>query len=174
MVRSAGGGGYGDPLERDPERVALDVREGYVSAEAARLVYGVLVGADGRVDVAATQELRERLQALRFRLTAVLDGEVFEAGPVSRRRVCRLNPSDARAAGIGEDWVMELDAGRAAPLRAWARLDASVAQGTLPIDARGLSILKAAAGEPVNLRAIARQGRSDDLLVLQGAQLALR
>src|SRR5262245_40345650 len=158
MVRSAGGGGYGDPLERDPERVALDVREGYVSAEAARLVYGVLVGADGCVDVAATPERRERLQALRFRLTAVLDGEVFEAGPVSRRRVCRLNPSDARAAGIGEDWVVELDAGRAAPLRAWARVDASVAQGTLPIDDRGLSILKAAAGELVNLRAIAPAG----------------
>jgi N-methylhydantoinase B len=158
MVRSAGGGGYGDPLERDPERVALDVREGYVSAEAARLVYGVLVGAGGRVDAAATQELRERLQALRFRLTAVLDGEVFEAGPVSRRRVCRLNPSDARRAGIDEDWVVELDAGRAAPLRAWARLDARVAQGTLPIDDRGLSILKAAAGELVNLRTIAPVG----------------
>jgi N-methylhydantoinase B len=126
-----------------------------VSAAAARLLYGVLVGAGGRVDLASTQEARARLRALRFRLTAVLDGDVFEAGPVSRRRVCRLNPSDARAAGIGEDWVVELDAGRAAPLRAWTRLDASVAQGTLPIDDRGLSILKAAAGELLHLRAIA-------------------
>ena len=155
MVRSAGGGGYGDPLQRDPERVALDVREGYVSAEAARLIYGVVIGADGRIELAATQEARERLRALRFRLTAVLDGDVFETGSVSRRRVCRLNPSDARAAGIGEDAVVELDVARAAPLRAWARLDWSVAQGTLPIDARGLSILKAAAGELVHLRAIA-------------------
>jgi N-methylhydantoinase B len=154
MVRSAGGGGYGDPLERDPERVALDVREGLVSAEAARLAYGVVVGADACVDGASTRSLRERLRALRFRLTAVLDGDVFETGAVSRRRVCRLNPSDARKAGIGEDWVVELDAGRAAPLRAWARLDASVAPGTIPIDGRGLSILKAAAGEPVDLRAI--------------------
>jgi N-methylhydantoinase B len=155
MVRSAGGGGYGDPLQRDPERVGLDVREGYVSAEAARLIYGVVIGADGRIEPAATQEARERLGAVRFRLTAVLDGDVFEAGSVSRRRVCRLNPSDARAAGIGEDAVVELDVARAAPLRAWARLDWSVAQGTLPIDARGLSILKAAAGELVHLRAIA-------------------
>jgi N-methylhydantoinase B len=155
MVRSAGGGGYGDPLERDPERVALDVREGYVSAEAARLAYGVSIGADGRVDPASTQSLRERLRALRFRLTAVLDGNVFEPGAVSRRRVCRLNPSDAREAGIGEDAVVELDVARAAPLRAWARLDGSVAQGTIPIDGRGLSILKAAAGELVYLRAIA-------------------
>ena len=43
MVRSAGGGGYGDPLDRDPERVADDVREGYVSAGAARELYGVVL-----------------------------------------------------------------------------------------------------------------------------------
>jgi N-methylhydantoinase B len=38
--RTCGGGGYGPPLERDPERVARDVREGKVSAERARKVYG--------------------------------------------------------------------------------------------------------------------------------------
>ena len=43
-----------------------------------------------------------------------------------------------------------------------------------PNDHRGLSILKAATGELLQLRAIAWRGRSDDLLVLQGAQLALR
>jgi N-methylhydantoinase B len=35
MIRSAGGGSYGDPLDRDPERVAHDVREGYVSANGS-------------------------------------------------------------------------------------------------------------------------------------------
>ena len=43
-----GGGGYGDPHEREPERVLHDVREGYVSPEAAREVYGVVV--TGSVD----------------------------------------------------------------------------------------------------------------------------
>ena len=38
--RTCGGGGYGPPEERDPERVARDVREGKVSAERAREVYG--------------------------------------------------------------------------------------------------------------------------------------
>jgi N-methylhydantoinase B len=38
-----GGGGYGDPLRRDPERVLADVREGSVSPEAAELDYGVAV-----------------------------------------------------------------------------------------------------------------------------------
>jgi len=155
MVRSAGGGGYGDPLDRDPERVALDVREGYVSAAAARESYGVGLDAVASVNPTSTARLRQRLRAGRFRLLAVLDPDVFEAGAVSRRRVCRLNPADARAAGVGEDAVVELDLGRAAPLRAWARLDASVKRGTVPIDGRGLSILRAAAGERVGLRRIA-------------------
>jgi N-methylhydantoinase B len=42
-VRTCGGGGYGPPRERDPELVRRDVREGKVSAERARSVYGVTV-----------------------------------------------------------------------------------------------------------------------------------
>lgn len=57
MIRSAGGGGRGDPFEREPWRVALDVARGYVSAEAARREYGVAL-ADGAVDEAATAALR--------------------------------------------------------------------------------------------------------------------
>jgi N-methylhydantoinase B len=46
-VLTAGGGGHGDPRERDPERVREDVHEGYVSPEVAREVYGVDVDAGG-------------------------------------------------------------------------------------------------------------------------------
>jgi N-methylhydantoinase B len=42
-----GGGGYGDPLRRDPERVLADVREGFVSPEAAEREYGVTVKREG-------------------------------------------------------------------------------------------------------------------------------
>ena len=42
-VRTCGGGGYGPPEERDPELVRRDVREGKVSAERARGVYGVAI-----------------------------------------------------------------------------------------------------------------------------------
>jgi N-methylhydantoinase B len=56
---TAGGGGWGDPLARDPALVAADVRDGYVSAEAARAEYGVVVDpASGAVDAAATAALR--------------------------------------------------------------------------------------------------------------------
>ncbi|MDP7651425.1 MAG: hydantoinase B/oxoprolinase family protein [Rhodospirillales bacterium] len=54
----AGGGGYGDPFERDPERVQSDVEVGFVSREAARRDYGVVIGDDGAVAEAATAKCR--------------------------------------------------------------------------------------------------------------------
>lgn len=56
-IRSAGGGGRGDPLEREAWRVAQDVARGYVSCEAAVRDYGVIVK-DGKLDEAATQTAR--------------------------------------------------------------------------------------------------------------------
>ncbi len=157
VLRSAGGGGYGDPLERPAERVAEDVALGYVSARAAERLYGVmLVG--GAVDDAATEQRRAALRAARVRLDAVLVEDCYRPGPVSRRRICRLNPADATRAGIGEDDLIEIDTRRAAPLRAWAVIDATVAPGTLPIDARGLSILCADAGQPIEVRLLRRAG----------------
>lgn len=57
--RTCGGGGYGNPRERDPELVLRDVREGKVSAERAREVYGVMIGTDTwQVNLDRTDELR--------------------------------------------------------------------------------------------------------------------
>jgi len=53
-----GGGGFGDPATRDADQVALDVADGLITAETARSDYGVALGADGRVDSAATAKLR--------------------------------------------------------------------------------------------------------------------
>ncbi len=64
MDRKPAGGGFGDPLERDPEAVLRDVREGYVSAEAALRSYGVvLLDGDRGVDLVATRRERERVRA---------------------------------------------------------------------------------------------------------------
>ncbi len=57
-LETPGGGGYGDPLTRDPRRVARDVRLGYVTNATARSEYGVVLSEDGAVDVAATAGLR--------------------------------------------------------------------------------------------------------------------
>jgi N-methylhydantoinase B len=59
---TAGGSGWGDPLEREPEAVAADVREGYISAQKAA-EYGVVLNpVTGEADLKATETLRFRLR----------------------------------------------------------------------------------------------------------------
>lgn len=53
------GGGWGDPLERDPEKVRADVLDDLVSVERAREVYGVVLTDDEEIDKSATEQLRE-------------------------------------------------------------------------------------------------------------------
>jgi N-methylhydantoinase B len=62
----AGGGGWGDPLERDAQAVLRDVRNEFLSAERARADYGVVVDTMAwRVDAAATEKLRAEIRAAR-------------------------------------------------------------------------------------------------------------
>jgi N-methylhydantoinase B len=65
-VRWNGGGGLGDPLDRDPEAVRRDVLGGAVSETAARDIYGVVL-AGGAVDASATEARRKTLRALRLK-----------------------------------------------------------------------------------------------------------
>ena len=69
-----GGGGWGDPLERDAEIVAREVRRGLVSAGGARR-YGVVVNEAGGVDAKATADLRADMKAQRKALP------LFDFGP---------------------------------------------------------------------------------------------
>ena len=77
-VRTTGGGGWGDPLEREPELVCQDVIEGRVSPRAARDAYGVVLvagrGADGwRLDEAATAALRDTMRSERDETGCMID-----------------------------------------------------------------------------------------------------
>jgi N-methylhydantoinase B len=69
-----GGGGWGDPLARDPGLVGLEVRRGLVTPDGARR-FGVVCAADGTIDDEATAGLRERLRTGRGELP------VFDMGP---------------------------------------------------------------------------------------------
>lgn len=68
-----GGGGWGDPLERDPATVALDVRRRLVSPEGAKR-YGVVITTDNKVNDTATAELRRQLSSSRGKI------ELFDFG----------------------------------------------------------------------------------------------
>ena len=66
MSRSSGGGGYGAPWKRRVDRVLQDVREGYVTVERARDIYGVVLTGEGSelsIDEAATASQRAQLAA---------------------------------------------------------------------------------------------------------------
>ncbi|MBI2881734.1 MAG: hydantoinase B/oxoprolinase family protein [Candidatus Tectomicrobia bacterium] len=90
-----GGGGYGDPLDRDPRQVSKDVRAGLVSPEAARKIYGVALDPrTGEARETATGKLRDGIR--RRRLTRPASGR----GGNSRRL---KNPLDGRRVGsLGE------------------------------------------------------------------------
>lgn len=66
-IRVQNGGGYGDPLDREPERVLADVRAGAVSETWAEKLYGIVVR-DGELDVDATAARRQAMRAERLRL----------------------------------------------------------------------------------------------------------
>ena len=59
-----GGGGWGNPLERDPELVRADVQRGLVTAQGAKR-YGVVLASDGSVDANATESLRKDMAGTR-------------------------------------------------------------------------------------------------------------
>jgi N-methylhydantoinase B len=64
-VVTTGGGGWGDPLEREPELVQHDVIEGKVSRQAAHDDYGVVIDGSGAIDAVATATLRRSMRASR-------------------------------------------------------------------------------------------------------------
>ena len=76
VFSTAGAGGQGDPLTREPERTAADVHSGLVSVEAAAAEYGVVVSADGEIDAGATERVREKMRSERD------EPPEFDFGPV--------------------------------------------------------------------------------------------
>jgi N-methylhydantoinase B len=66
ILRAGAGAGLGDPLLRDPDLVARDVRDAYITADHARAAYGVAITDDGRIDEIATVHQREEIRRQRI------------------------------------------------------------------------------------------------------------
>ena len=90
---TAGGGGFGDPLERDPEQVLEDVIDDYVSVKRAERDYGVVIEAvdpdmlDYRIDVAATEAARTDIRQNRkawARTDPAKVSELYRAGEIDQ------------------------------------------------------------------------------------------
>ncbi|MBI3964466.1 MAG: hydantoinase B/oxoprolinase family protein [Chloroflexi bacterium] len=153
IVRTAGGGGYGEPLERPPEEVLRDVCEGYLTVQAAQASYGVVCAAS-QVDAEATEIERAKQRAGRTYVTLALwSGPEYEGS----RRVLRLAREIADRAGVGQSDVLELVRPQGAPLRAWAHVLDEIGDRAY-VGQFGLTILGAQPGDRVRLRRLSRWG----------------
>ncbi len=148
LMESSGGGGFGDPLERDPALVVADVAEGYVTRDAAEATYGLVWSGDA-VDAGATARRRESQRTARPRVR--VKAADFAAGV---GRGIRIDAETARRLGVTEGAVVELVNPRGAPLRAWV---ASVTPGNgqcAEIAADALRMLAITEGALLEIRAL--------------------
>jgi N-methylhydantoinase B len=154
-IETSGGGGFGDPLQRDPAHVARDVFLGYVSTPRARDRYGVIFADGGKVDSQATRLARDshRSRRITIELTSSCGGEFDGA-----RRHINLPAGVADRLGVGDGDLIELSMPTsAAALRGWARI-ASTATGDSPSSLQlgpvGLAVLGAKPGDTVEIRSL--------------------
>jgi N-methylhydantoinase B len=145
----AGGAGYGDPLDREVERVVQDIADGYVSVEGALADYGVVL-ADGEPDRAATEERRTAMRAQRSLLD--VDAGAEDDFDEDGRRLARISPAVAEKLGVQSGEIVEYVPAERAALRAWALIDEDLADGATPLGPRGREICGVEAGERIWLR----------------------
>src|SRR5579884_86228 len=102
------GGGYGDPLDRDPARVARDLRIGAISPRTASEIYGVVVdAATGAADAVATARRREAIRAERLAKSAPPFGSSRRGGsegPGGSALDSGSPPAPGGDTGDGKDW----------------------------------------------------------------------
>ena len=144
---TAGGGGYGDPLKRDPHKVLADVVEGYLTEGEALHRYGVAI-VGGAVDDAATKAKRAALSDAKIAVAVELSNEELNDGP---RRQFLVPDKLAASLKIGDGDLIELVTGRGSPLRAWAKLRSG--GDNIVVSATSMDILGVAPGDLVQVRA---------------------
>ena len=152
---TAGGGGYGDPLERDATLVAEDVRLGYTRADDASEIYGVDITADGKVDEAKTRERRSKLS--REHATVII-GASKQDEYAGARRLFVVAEALATKLAVNDGALCELINPRGPNLRGWIRIDSRASSMEMPVGPFGRAILRWNAGDAFQLRSIKRAG----------------
>ncbi len=158
-LRSSGGGGWGDPLDREPEEVLADVRDGYLTPAAAKRDYGVVVAAaSGQVEAATTAAARDALRRGRQEFAVRYEDE--PVGGTGLRR-CRLAAAAmARLSSLEPlepGGLVEILSPAGACLRAWVDGPAEGANAdSVSLGRSAHRILRADEGSPVRIRPLAR------------------
>ncbi|MFH1122408.1 MAG: hydantoinase B/oxoprolinase family protein [Pseudomonadota bacterium] len=154
QIRPGGGGGYGDPTERDPERVKQDIVNRLISVKHAEEAYGVVIrGEDLTVDLPKTGEKRRQLKKQRRLFTVASFGETA-GGEVFRR----VYLSASEKLFSASEMVELISFSRAAPLRAMAVLSQEAKPGTARLDHETMAILGISEGDSVWIRPLKTYG----------------
>ena len=153
VMQSAGGGGYGDPLAREPDRVRDDVLAGYVSLEpcAPWLQSGPRIEWRRSTCPPRRQSARDWRRRDGASPVTADEREPYE-GRLGRHRVLRMPPAMAADLGLAAGDLIELRGRHPAPLRAWLRIDAGAREGVVALDAFGRRILGISPGDTVEVR----------------------
>jgi len=150
VMETSGGGGYGDPLERDIEKIRSDLLEGLITAAKAQDRYGVVLE-NGEIDLDQTGRRRAEIRGQRIHLRiAGRDGAEFE----DTRRVCLLGSATVQKLGWRKGELVELVGHRGGPLRAWISARAEESEEIVVIDRSGQQILGLSDGDPVEIRRV--------------------
>jgi len=159
ILKLAGGGGYGDPIERNPERVREDVEEGYISREQAYEYYGIVFRDDITVDEQQTVELRQKILRERVWLEVVHSEEYPYVGVRGEHRICRLSPKTAEVLQAEDNDLLELIGKNICPLRAWLTIDPAMEPEIVLLDKLEQSILGVKPKDKVWIRRITATSR---------------
>jgi N-methylhydantoinase B len=147
VMESSGGGGFGDPLERDPEALAIDLGEGLVTPAVATDRYGAVLGG-GAIDLPATAARRAAMRAARTTARLARYDDLAE----EQVRLVVLDAGIARRLGVGPGDVVEVVNPRGAPLRCWVASRPHPEPGTAGLSATSLAMLAMAPGAEAELR----------------------
>lgn len=150
-IETAGGGGWGDPAERDLASVATDVAMGTTSREVARDRYGVVLTGLGVVDSSATAERRSAIDCSRVMLQVVsTESDAYEGA----RRIFAVAPATAQRLGVTDGQLCEIANPAGPGLRGWTRIASDCPHDGLLLGPFGRSVLRCEAGALFELRRI--------------------
>ena len=148
-VYTPGGGGYGHPYEREPERVLEDVKDGLISRQQALAAYGVVIKDTDQLDLKATAEHRNTVRLYEeVQVEKIIDSE--EYGP---DRTIGVSPELAKQLGLTEGQLVEVTNG-SIPLRGWVQVNSDLATQDVAIPALFATVLGLEVGAGIKLRSL--------------------
>lgn len=147
-MQTAGGGGWGDPSQREPASVAADVAQGFTSLEVARERYGVVLDGKGAIDERATARRRREKSESRVMLQIeCADADHYDG----QRRVFELSGDVARRLGVSGGELCELANPGGPSLRGWARVDTASTGDALSLGPFARAVLRCNEGQRFEL-----------------------